>query len=150
MSYEENVQKNWNCFGDTGNYKDRNGRFFHITIHNYSYDLFQCLRMSECHVWVAIICFAPNAWHFKFISYGKILLIISYRCHLLRQMSSQWGSQRLLQRLVSHELTAYLSVFNLFLTHWIMAVLFLVTPCLVVAVQPCIEWIPIKKKKKWS
>ena len=26
--------------------------------------------------------------------------------------------------------------------------LFLVTPCLVVAVQPCVEWIPIKKKKK--
>ena len=25
---------------------------------------------------------------------------------------------------------------------------FLVTPCLVVAVQPCMEWIPIKKKKK--
>ena len=27
---------------------------------------------------------------------------------------------------------------------------FLVTPCLVVAVQPCMEWIPIKKKKKKS
>ena len=26
--------------------------------------------------------------------------------------------------------------------------LFLVTPCLVVAVQPCMEWIPIKKKYK--
>ena len=25
--------------------------------------------------------------------------------------------------------------------------LFLVTPCLVVAVQPCIEWIPIRKKR---
>ena len=37
-------------------------------------------------------------------------------CHLLRQMSSQGGSQKLLQRLVSHEITAYLSVFNLFLT----------------------------------
>ena len=44
-------------------------------------------------------------------------------CHLLRQMSSQWGSQNLLQGLVSHELTAYLSVFNLFLTQWIMAIL---------------------------
>ena len=32
-------------------------------------------------------------------------------CHLLRQGSSQWGSQKLLQRLVFHELTAYLSVF---------------------------------------
>ena len=31
--------------------------------------------------------------------------------------------QKLLQGLVSHELTAYLSVFNLFLTQWIMAIL---------------------------
>ena len=38
-------------------------------------------------------------------------------------MSSQWGSQKLLQGLVSHELTAYLSVFDLFLTQWIMAIL---------------------------
>ena len=35
-------------------------------------------------------------------------------CHLLGQMSSQWGSQKLLQGLVSHELTTYLSVFHLF------------------------------------
>ena len=38
-------------------------------------------------------------------------------------MSSQSGSQKLLQGLVSHELAAYLSVFNLFLTQWIMAIL---------------------------
>ena len=44
-------------------------------------------------------------------------------CHLLRQVNSQWGSQKLLQELVSHELAAYLSVFNLFLTQWIMAIL---------------------------
>ena len=44
-------------------------------------------------------------------------------CYLLRQMSSQWGSQKLLQGLVSHELTAYHSVFNLFLTLWIMVIL---------------------------
>ena len=44
-------------------------------------------------------------------------------CHLLQQMSSQWGSQRLRQGLVSHEHTAYLSVFDLFLTWWIMAIL---------------------------
>ena len=37
-------------------------------------------------------------------------------CHLLWQMSSQWDSQQLPQRLVSYELTAYLSVFDLFLT----------------------------------
>ena len=38
-------------------------------------------------------------------------------------MSSQCGSQKLLQGLVSHELTAYLSVFDLFLTRWTMAIL---------------------------
>ena len=37
-------------------------------------------------------------------------------CHLLQHISSQCGSQKLLQGLVSHELTACLSVFNLFLT----------------------------------
>ena len=35
---------------------------------------------------------------------------------LLQQMSSQLGSQKLLQGSVSHEFTAYLSVVNLFLT----------------------------------
>ena len=35
-------------------------------------------------------------------------------CHLLRQMSSQSVSQKLLQGLVTHELTAYLSIFNQF------------------------------------
>ena len=44
-------------------------------------------------------------------------------CHLLWQLSSQWGSQKLLKGLVSHELTAYLSLLNLFLTQWIMAIL---------------------------
>ena len=39
---------------------------------------------------------------------------------LVRQ---QWGSQKLLQGLVSHGFIAYLSVFNLFLTKWIMAIL---------------------------
>ena len=40
-----------------------------------------------------------------------------------RAMSSQWGFQNLLQGLVPSELTAYLSVFNLFLTQWITAIL---------------------------
>ena len=44
-------------------------------------------------------------------------------CHLLQQMSCQWGLQKLLWVLVSHELTAYLSVFDLFLTQFIMAIL---------------------------
>ena len=44
-------------------------------------------------------------------------------CCLLQQTSSQWGSQKLLQGLLSHELTAYLSAFSLFLTQWIMAIL---------------------------
>ena len=45
------------------------------------------------------------------------------QCHLLQQMSSQWGSQKLLHGLVYHELITYLSVFNLFLTQWIMTIL---------------------------
>ena len=44
-------------------------------------------------------------------------------CHLLQQMSSHWGSQKWLQGLVSHELSAWLSVFNIFLTWWIMTIL---------------------------
>ena len=35
-------------------------------------------------------------------------------CHLCWQISSQRGSQKLLQGLASHELTAYRSIFNLF------------------------------------
>ena len=38
-------------------------------------------------------------------------------------MNSQWESKKLLQGLVSRELTAYLSVFDLFLTQWIIAIL---------------------------
>ena len=45
------------------------------------------------------------------------------RCHLLWQMSSKWGSQKSLQGLVLHELIAYLPLFDLFLTQWIMAIL---------------------------
>ena len=44
-------------------------------------------------------------------------------CHLLQQMSSQWGPQKLLQGLVPHELIADLSVFDPFLTQWIIAIL---------------------------
>ena len=49
------------------------------------------------------------------ISVGVDILEV-HGCHLLQKMSSQWGSQKLVQGLVSHELTAYLSVFDLFLT----------------------------------
>ena len=35
-------------------------------------------------------------------------------CHLFRQMSSQSGLQKLFQGLVSHELTAYLSILTYF------------------------------------
>ena len=35
-------------------------------------------------------------------------------CHLLRKMSSQCGSQKLLQGLVSDELMAHFFIFNLF------------------------------------
>ena len=43
--------------------------------------------------------------------------------HLLWQMSSWLGLEKLLQGLVSHELTVYLSVFNLFLTELIITIL---------------------------
>ena len=49
-------------------------------------------------------------------SYGGVDIFEVPGCHLLRQMSSQLGSQKLIQGLVSHEVTAYHSVFNLFLT----------------------------------
>ena len=38
-------------------------------------------------------------------------------------MSSQWRSKKLLQRFVSHELRANLSVFDLFLNQWIKVIL---------------------------
>ena len=44
-------------------------------------------------------------------------------CHLLWHMSSQWGSKRLLQGLVSHHFTAYLSIFNPFWNQWITVIL---------------------------
>ena len=44
-------------------------------------------------------------------------------CYLLQQMSSQWGSQKLLQGLVSRELTVCPSIFDLFLTQQIMEIL---------------------------
>ena len=44
-------------------------------------------------------------------------------CHLLRQTISHWWSQKLLQGLVSHDLTAYLSVSDVFFTQWIMTIL---------------------------
>ena len=54
----------------------------------------------------------------------QLFLVVWIGCHLLWQISSQSGSQKkLLQELVSHELTAYLSVFDLFLTKWIMSIL---------------------------
>ena len=49
-------------------------------------------------------------------SYGGADISEVPDCHLLRQMSSQLGPQILIQGLVSHEVTAYHSVFNLFLT----------------------------------
>ena len=38
--------------------------------------------------------------------------------HLFWQINSQWGSQKLLQGLVSHKLTGYLSDSDLFLSQW--------------------------------
>ena len=54
---------------------------------------------------------------------GAVDIFVVPGCHVLRQMSSQWGLQKLCQGLVSHELTAYLSVFDLFLIQWTMVIL---------------------------
>ena len=69
--------------------------------------------LVQCHAWKGF----PKA-----IS-GVVDISEVPGCHLLWQMNFQWSSQKLLQGLVSHELTVYLSVFNLFLTQWIMAIL---------------------------
>ena len=64
-----------------------------------------------------------HAW--KFVStpfFGGVDISKVTEWHSLWQMSSHWGSQKLLQ-LVSHELTAYLSRFKLFLIQWIMTIL---------------------------
>ena len=63
--------------------------------------------LLSCRAWKCV----PTAFS------GVVDISEAFVCYLLRQMSSQWGSQNLLQGLVSLELTAYLSVFNLFLTH---------------------------------
>ena len=68
--------------------------------------------LVPCHPWKCV----PTA-----ISSG-IDISEARVCHLLWQRSSQWGSQKLPQELVSHELTAYLSAFNLFLSQWIVAI----------------------------
>ena len=47
---------------------------------------------------------------------GSVYISIVSGCHMLHQMRSQWVSQKLLQGSVSHQLTVYLSVFDLFLT----------------------------------
>ena len=54
--------------------------------------------LVPCHAWKCV----PTA-----ISGGVDISKVP-GCHLLRQMSSQLGSQKLLQGLVSHELTACL------------------------------------------
>ena len=62
-----------------------------------------------CHTWKC----APTA-----VSSGVDISEIP-GCHLLLQKSSRWGSRKLLQGLVSHELTGYFSIFNQFLLQWI-------------------------------
>ena len=66
-----------------------------------------------CHTWICV----PTA-----IS-GHVDISKASRCHLLWHMSSQQRSQKLFPGLVSREVTTYLSVFDLFLTQWIMAIL---------------------------
>ena len=60
--------------------------------------------LESCPTWKCIPTTIPGS--------GEICEVPG--CHLLQQMSSQLGTQNLLQGLVPHELTAYLSIFNLF------------------------------------
>ena len=64
-----------------------------------------------------ILSWYSRAWNYVPTTISKVL---GY--HLLQQMSSQWGLQKSLGGLVSHEHTAYIAVFELFLTQWIMVV----------------------------
>ena len=60
--------------------------------------------------WVALV--SCCAWKFVHTAISSGVDISEVPgCHLLQQMSSHWGSQKLLPGLVSHELTVYLSVF---------------------------------------
>ena len=70
-----------------------------------------------------IVLVPCNAWKIvpKSISSG-VDISENPSCHLLWHEFSMRVT-KLLQGLVSHELAAYLSVFNLFLTQWIMAIL---------------------------
>ena len=62
--------------------------------------------LVPCHAWKSFPTVNSNGVDFSVVPV----------CHILQQMSSEQGSQKLLQGLVSHELTAYFSVFDLFLT----------------------------------
>ena len=64
------------------------------------------LILVSCRAWKCV----PQA-----ISGGADLFEVP-ECHLLGQMSSQLGSQKLLQGYVYHELTSYISDFDLILT----------------------------------
>ena len=67
--------------------------------------LVPCSRMEVYPCSVSLEVY-PYSHHFQWCEY--------FWRHLLRQMSSQWGSQKLLPGLVSHELTAYLYIFHQF------------------------------------
>ena len=69
--------------------------------------------LVPCHAWKCLLTAFPGGLDISEVP----------GCYLLRQKTFQWGSQKLLQWLVSQELTAYLSVFDLFLNQWIMAIL---------------------------
>ena len=66
-----------------------------------------------------VVLVLHNAWKCAHtaISSGMDISVVP-GCHLLRRMCSHSGSQKLLQGLVSHELTACLSVFDLLFTQW--------------------------------
>ena len=63
----------------------------------------------SCHTWKCVPMAIPDGVDISEVP----------GCNLLQQMSSQW----VLLQLVSYDLTAYLSAFNLVLTQWIMTIL---------------------------
>ena len=71
------------------------------------------VTLVPCHTWKCV----------TIAGFGGVDISEVPECHLFWQISSQWGSHKSLQGLVSHELTAYLSTFDILLNQWIMAIL---------------------------
>ena len=85
-----------------------------------------------------------NWFHFHFLEGGLLVILIDCMIFLSPFLDVKKMSMSTVSFLaqLDAEFSAYRNV-SLFV------LLFLVTPCPVVAVQPCMEWITLKKKKLW-